>query len=63
MHCAHCVSSVTEELSEIEGVNDVSIALNVGGASTVTVTSAAPLDDLDVQVAIREAGYELVPAP
>lgn len=61
MHCGHCVSSVTEELSAIDGVSNVSIALNVGGASTVTVSSDAPLDDAAVRAAIDEAGYELVP--
>ncbi len=61
MHCGHCVSSVTEELSAIDGVSNVSIALNVGGASAVTVSSDAPLDDAAVRAAIVEAGYELVP--
>ena len=60
MHCAHCVSSVSEELSEIDGVRDVSIALNVGGASTVTVESDGPLDGAAVKAAIDEAGYTLV---
>jgi copper chaperone len=63
MHCGHCVSSVTEELSAIDGVRDVSISLNVGGASAVTVESDAPLDDADVRAAIDEAGYALVPTP
>jgi copper chaperone len=63
MHCGGCVSSVTEELSAIEGVRGVNVALNASGASTVTVESDAPLDDLDVRAAIVEAGYKLVPTP
>ncbi|PRY69391.1 copper chaperone CopZ [Glaciihabitans tibetensis] len=59
MTCAHCVSSVREELSEISGVLDVTVVLNVGGASSVTVTSAAALDSAAVTAAVTEAGYEL----
>ncbi|MGV8885023.1 MAG: heavy-metal-associated domain-containing protein [Microbacteriaceae bacterium] len=59
MTCGHCVSSVTEELSEIDGVTSVSVQLNVGGASTVTVESSSPLDPAAVRAAIDEAGYTL----
>ena len=51
MTCAHCVSSVTEELSAVDGVDSVAVDLTVGGASTVTVTSATPLADADVRAA------------
>jgi len=60
MTCAHCVSSVTEELSAVDGVDSVAVDLTVGGASTVTVTSAAPLAETDVRAAVTEAGYDLV---
>ena len=56
MTCAHCVRSVTEEISEIEGVSDVSVDLSSG---RVTVTSAAPLDDTAVRAAVEEAGYSV----
>jgi copper chaperone CopZ len=59
MTCGHCVSSVTEELSELAGVQGVDVALVKGGVSTVTVTSAQPLDDAAVRAAIDEAGYAL----
>ena len=36
MTCAHCVASVTEEVSEIDGVTDVAVDLASGG---LTVTS------------------------
>ena len=39
MTCGHCVASVTEEVSEVGGVEDVAVELESG---TVTVTSAAP---------------------
>jgi len=57
MTCAHCVSSVTEEISALDGVTDVAIDLVAGGTSTVTVTSEAPLDAASVAKAIEEAGY------
>ena len=43
--CGHCVAHVTEELEEIDGVKDVSVLLNKGGQSTVTVLSDIHLDD------------------
>jgi len=62
MTCSHCVSSVTEELSAIDGVENVVVELNVGGASKVTVASSAALDREAVHAAIDEAGYELIDA-
>ncbi len=56
MTCGHCVSSVTEEISEIDGVTDVAVDLPSGA---VTVTSRNGLDDADVRTAVEEAGYQL----
>lgn len=60
MTCGHCVSSVLEELSAIEGVESVDVDLNAGGHSRVTVASAVRLDPDAVRSAVKEAGYELV---
>lgn len=62
MTCHHCVASVTEELTALDGVENVSIDLVVGGASTVTVQSAAPLEPAAIDAAITEAGYALAGA-
>jgi len=59
MTCGHCVSAVTQELTALDGVQDVQVELVPNGTSTVTVTSAAPLDDAAVRAAIDEAGYDL----
>ena len=60
MTCGHCVHAVTAELKAIDGVSDVAVDLNADGASTVTVTSAAPLTDTAVTTALDEAGnYQL----
>ncbi|WP_368498711.1 heavy-metal-associated domain-containing protein [Herbiconiux sp. A18JL235] len=65
MTCAHCVSSVTEEVSEVEGVGSVSVELVVGGASTVRVIAAGDArPDADaLRAAVEEAGYTLAPRP
>lgn len=56
MTCGHCAASVTEEISEIDGVQDVAVVVETGA---VTVTSAEPLDHAAVQAAVEEAGYAL----
>ena len=60
MTCDHCVNAVTRELTQLDGVTDVSITLNAGGVSDVTVTSTAALDPARVSEAIDEAGYDMV---
>ena len=40
MTCGHCVSSVSEELESLAGVEKVDVDLNAGGISTVTITSS-----------------------
>ncbi len=62
MTCSHCVRSVTEEVSAIDGVSDVAVDLHAGGVSTVTVSSAAPVDAERVRAAVEEAGYSLASA-
>ena len=59
MTCAHCVAAVTDEISRLEGVQDVAVDLVPGGESTVTVTSATPLSEDAVREAVDEAGYEV----
>jgi copper chaperone CopZ len=57
MTCGHCVSSVTEEVSELAGVTDVQVELETG---RLTVTGDA--DAAAVTGAVEEAGYSAVPA-
>ena len=59
MTCNHCASSVSAEVSKIEGVQDVSVDVAAG---IVTVTSDAQLPSTAVNAAVEEAGYEVVPA-
>ena len=56
MTCGHCVSSVTEEVSELAGVSDVQVDLESG---RLTVTSEQPLGADAVRSAVEEAGYSL----
>jgi copper chaperone len=59
MTCSHCVSSVTEELSALDGVEGVAVELRPGALSTVVVTASRPLDGDEVRAAVEEAGYTL----
>ncbi len=54
--CGHCVASVTEEITKIDGVTAVAVDLPTGA---VTVTSDRPVDDSQIRVAVEEAGYQL----
>ena len=63
MTCSHCVASVTEEISRLDGVRNVDIDLVAGGTSRVTVASSHVLDDDEVAAAVNEAGYELAALP
>ncbi|TCO33314.1 copper chaperone CopZ [Kribbella steppae] len=59
MTCGHCTAAVTEEISKLIGVKDISIDLVAGGTSAVHVTSESALDEAAVREAVDEAGYEL----
>jgi len=56
MTCEHCVRSVTEEVSEVSGVEHVDVDLPTG---RVTVRGVA--DDAAIRAAVVEAGYEVAP--
>jgi copper chaperone len=56
MTCGHCVAAVTEELSAVPGVTEVSVDLVPGAASTVSVTSDGPVSRDEVAAALDEAG-------
>jgi len=59
MTCSHCVASVTEEVSALPGVTDVSVDLDSG---RLTVTADAGPDDDAVGRAVADAGYALIPS-
>lgn len=56
MTCDHCVSSVTEEISELPGVTAVNVDLATG---TVVIDSTTELDPRAVADAVEEAGYSV----
>lgn len=60
MTCSHCVASVTEEVSALDGVESVSVDLQIGGASRIMVVSTRPVPADMVRGAVTEAGYTLV---
>jgi copper chaperone len=54
IHCAHCATSIREEVSGVAGVDDIAVDLDT---KVVTVTGRE-LDDAALRAAIEEAGYE-----
>jgi copper chaperone CopZ len=56
MTCGHCVSSVTEEVSQVPGVTDIDVDLATG---ELTVTYDSGVNDGAIRGAVEEAGYEL----
>ncbi|MDO5721995.1 MAG: cation transporter [Actinomycetaceae bacterium] len=59
--CGHCVNAVTDELTDLAGVESVQVDLNPGenATSTVEVTTSGEVSDDALRDAIAEAGYEL----
>ena len=57
MTCQHCVASVSKEVSELDHVTSVTVALPTG---KVTVESDAPIPADEVITAIDKAGYAAV---
>jgi copper chaperone len=55
MTCAHCATSVREEVSEVRGVSVVDVDL----ASGRLTVSGVGLDDDAIRAAVDEAGYEV----
>ncbi len=54
IHCAHCATSIREEVSEVAGVEDIAVDLD----TKVVTVSGRQLDDAALRAAIEEAGYE-----
>ena len=59
MHCHHCVSSVTEEVTAVSGVTDVKVDLDSG---QLIVTSDTEIPFESIEAAVDEAGYSLAAA-
>ncbi len=59
--CGHCVHAVTDELTALDGVNEVDVELVEGGTSLVTITGDREVGDDELAAALDEAGdYHLV---
>lgn len=56
MTCEHCVMSVREEVSEVEGVETVAVDLATGRLAV----SGRDVRDDAIRAAVAEAGYEVV---
>ena len=56
MTCNSCAMTVTEEVTQVPGVQDVAVELATG---RLTVTSNSSLDPALIKGAVEEAGYQL----
>ena len=56
MMCNSCAMTVTEEVTQVPGVQDVSVELATG---RLTVSSGSTLDPALIKAAVEEAGYRL----
>lgn len=59
MTCGHCEQAVTQEVSELAGVERVAVSAETG---KLVVQSAGALDDAAIIAAVDEAGYAAVRA-
>jgi copper chaperone CopZ len=57
MSCDHCKAAITDEVSQIAGVESVDVDLQ----SKVVRITGHHLDDAAIITAIDEAGYDAVP--
>jgi copper chaperone CopZ len=56
MTCNSCTMTVTEEVTQVPGVQDVAVELATG---RLTVTSDSSIDPALIKGAVEEAGYQL----
>ena len=56
MTCAHCVTSVAEEVQDIRGVEAVEVVLETG---VLRMTGDETVDAAAIKAAVEEAGYQL----
>ena len=61
MTCQNCVAHVSDELTAIEGVEDIMVTLDAKGTSEIHLDTGGEITDEQLHEAIDEAGdYELV---
>jgi len=58
MSCGHCEGAVRREVEKLPGVDSIEVSAKQG---SLTITSAAPIDEAQVLAAVDEAGYEAAP--
>lgn len=56
MSCQHCVKAVTEALDGVEGIENVSVDLEMGSA---TFDESGSVDMAIVRKVVKDAGYEV----
>lgn len=54
--CEHCVSAITNELTQIDGVQNVQVDLD---SKLVTVSAADSVNEQQIREGIDEAGFDI----
>lgn len=55
MTCAHCVTSVTEEVNEVPGTQGVDVDLETGRL----IVTGQDFTDAEIAAAVKEAGFSI----
>lgn len=63
LSCTSCVDAITKRLTAVDGVQDVTIELNSGGESIVSITSHPLIDEVVAREVIDDAGFDVVGLP
>lgn len=56
MSCSHCVNHIMNALKELNGVIKAEVDLT---AKTANIEASGDINDLDIKLAIEDAGYEV----
>lgn len=56
MNCSHCVSKITNFVSEVQGVKNIECSLQ---SKEVKVSFVAPADEEQIIAAIEDCGFEI----
>lgn len=63
LSCQSCVDAIAKKLTDVDGIDDVTITLNSGGESIVSIASQRTIDDALAREVIDDAGFDVVGAP
>ncbi|MCU1522715.1 MAG: hypothetical protein JWN19_3100 [Arthrobacter sp.] len=60
--CGHCVETVQESVTAVNGVETASVELVPGGRARLVISGSASDEAVAVRDAVTSAGYNLIPS-